>query len=394
MATGFKVSQIGNYAVDVDDILIRREYFNDGTLWGCGYNSKYQLGLGNGGVNATYSMSSTAGGGTNWKQVAAGAYHTSGIKTDGTLWTWGWNNNGVLGENYGIPSTGSRSSPGTTAGGGTNWKQVSCSYSHNAAVKTDGTLWTWGNGASGQLGNGSSGAGNVIASPVTVAGGETNWKKTHAGSSATFSIKTDNTLWGTGYYPGNGSSLVSSFVQIAGGGSWSQVSGSGEGNCAAIKTDGTLWTWGKNGYGELGDGTFSSRLSPITTLGGGTNWKQVAVSYLRGMAAIKTDGTLWTWGSNLNGQLGDGTTVSSILSPATVAGGGTNWKQVSNGYQHTAAIKTDGTLWTWGYNQYYELGISTGGITRSPVTTITGGTNWKQVACGYLHTQAITDLTI
>jgi alpha-tubulin suppressor-like RCC1 family protein len=206
---------------------------------------------------------------------------------------------------------------------------VACGYRHTAAVKTDGTLWCWGNDSYGQLGDNSS---TVRSSPVTTVAGGTNWKQVSCG----------------GYHT------------------------------AAIKTDGTLWTWGLNTFGKLGDNTASSRSSPVTTAGGGTNWKQVAGG-VNHTAAIKTDGTLWTWGRNADGQLGDNTLVSKS-SPVTTVAGGTNWKQVAGGGSHTAAIKTDGTLWTWGSNANGRLGDNTATTRSSPVQPVGSFTNWKQVA--------------
>ena len=154
-----------------------------------------------------------------------------------------------------------------------------------------------------------------------------------------------------------------------------------------------LWLWGENSYGALGDNTSASKSSPVQTISGGTNWKQVACGAIH-TAAIKTDGTLWTWGYNYYGALGDNTTTSKS-SPVQTIAAGTNWKQVSCGYYHTAAIKTDGTLWTWGYNYYGQLGNNTTGHKSSPVQTIAGGTNWTQVSCGSSHTAAIkTDGTL
>ena len=151
--------------------------------------------------------------------------------------------------------------------------------------------------------------------------------------------------------------------------------------------DGTLWTWGYNPYGSLGDNTTTNKSSPVQTIAGGTNWKQVSASGSH-TAAIKTDGTLWTWGQNNFGQLGDNTTTSKY-SPVQTIAGGTNWKQVSCGTMHTAAIKTDGTLWIWGSNSYGQLGDNTTTYKSSPVQTISAGTDWKQVSCGYNHTAAI-----
>ena len=178
---------------------------------------------------------------------------------------------------------------------------------------------------------------------------------------------------------------------LAGGANWKQVAG-GYQHTTAIKTDGTLWTWGGNDFGALGDNTSINRSTPVTTFAGGTNWKQVAGGNQH-TAAIKTDGTLWTWGYNYYGQLGDNTTTDRST-PVTTFAGGTNWKQVSGGgYAHTAAIKTDGTLWTWGFNTSGQLGDNTTTDRLIPVTTFAGGTNWKQVAGGINHTAALTSGT-
>ena len=381
---------------DLSNVYVTKEYIMDWypdlvpqlitpQLWTCGYNRYGQLGD-NTAANKSSPITTVAGG-TNWKQVDGGN-HTAAIKTDGTLWTWGFNPSGQLGDN----TTVDKSSPNTTIAGGTNWKQVACGYRHTAAIKTDGTLWTWGWNILGQLGDNIAGADR--SSPVTTVAGGTNWKQVACGYFHTAAIKTDGTLWTWGYngFGGLGNNFTfdksSPITTVAGGTNWKQVSG-GYGHTAAIKTDGTLWTWGYNGNGQLGDNTAVNKSSPVTTVAGGTNWKQVACGYYH-TTAIKTDGTLWTWGYNWYGQLGDNTTVSKS-SPVTTVAGGTNWKQVSGGYIHTAAIKTDGTLWTWGYNTYGGLGDNTTVNKSSPVTTVAGGTNWKQVSGGYRHTAAISE---
>jgi alpha-tubulin suppressor-like RCC1 family protein len=357
-------------------------------LYTWGSNGSGQLGDGT--TTSRSSPVTTAGAGTNWKQVATVATHTAAIKTDGTLWTWGNNGSGRVGDG----TTTDRSSPVTTAGGGTNWKEVSVGGGINgfdAAIKTDGTLWTWGNNTNGRLGDGTT---TPRSSPGTTAGGGSNWKQVSAGATHIGAIKTDGTLWTWG---NNGSGRVgdgtttdrSSPVTTAGGGTnWKQVS-FGRQFSSAIKTDGTLWTWGDNSYGALGDGTTLDKSSPVTTAGGGTNWKQV-YSAAGGdhMAAIKTDGTLWTWGNNGSGRLGDGTTTNKS-SPVTTVGGGTNWKQVSAGDTHIAAIKTDGTLWTWGGNTYGQLGNGTTTSISSPSQVISNVNNWKQVGAGESSTAAV-----
>ena len=353
-------------------------------LWNWGRNSYGQIG-----DNTTTNRSTpvtTLAGGANWKQVSCGYNHTLAVKTDGTLWTWGRNSTGQLGVN----NTTNRLTPVTTFAGGTNWKQVSCGSRHTTAIKTDGTLWTWGTNSSAQLGDNTS---TNRSTPVTTFAGGTNWKQVACGQDHTAAIKTDGTLltWGrnlSGQLGDNTTTDRSTPVTtFAGGTNWKQVAGGGDSHTAAIKTDGTLWTWGWNLFGQLGDNTTTSRNTPVTTFAGGTNWKQISGGDLH-TSAIKTDGTLWTWGRNLSGQLGDNTTTQRNT-PVTTFVGGTNWKQVSGGDSHTAAIKTDGTLWTWGTNSSAQLGDNTVTTRSTPVTTFAGGTNWKQVACGGYHTTAI-----
>jgi alpha-tubulin suppressor-like RCC1 family protein len=376
----------------------------DGTLWtwGGGFNGP----LGNGNTNDRSTPVTTFAGGTNWKQVSSGSGHTAAIKTDGTLWTWGYGRDGVLGNGI---TTGNISTPITTFAGGTNWKQVSSGTLHTAAIKTDGTLWTWGNGTNGRLGTN-----DIInrSTPVTTFAGGTNWKQVSSGYNHTAAIKTDGTLWTWGSGSTGrlgrfsiGTDKLTPVTTFAGGTNWADTAttepedlytlSSGNAHTAAIKTDGTLWTWGSGTSAQLGTNDLTQRNTPVTTFAGGTNWKQVS-SGIQHTAAIKTDGTLWTWGTGNNGRLGNGVATGNISTPVTTFAGGTNWKQVSSGIQHTAAIKTDGTLWTWGTGNNGRLGngVATGNIS-TPVTTFAGGTNWKQVSSGIQHTAAIkTDGTL
>jgi hypothetical protein len=371
------------------------QYLGYGNLWTWGQNSSGQLGNGSTLV-ATSGQSSpgtVAGNSTTWLQVSCGYSHTAAIKTDGTLWTWGYNSSGRLGDG----TINRRSSPGTVAGGGTTWASVGCGYGHTAAIKTDGTLWTWGRDGYGQLGDGTI---TDRSSPGTTAGGGLTWRQVSAGYGHTAAIKTDGTLWTSGYNSngqlGNGTVTgTSSFATVAGGGTtWAQVS-CANAHTAAIKTDGTLWTWGYNQNGQLGTGTTgdnTSRSSPGTTAGGGTTWQSVAAGSNL-IAAIKTDGTLWTWGRNNYGQLGTNDTTDRS-SPGTVAGGGTTWKQVASGGNASgpiAAIKTDGTLWTCGYNLSGQLGNGTTTGVSSFITVTGGGTTWGQVSCSQSYMAAIAN---
>jgi alpha-tubulin suppressor-like RCC1 family protein len=373
-----------NYSFD--DVFVPADLFREGSLWTWGRGNNGELG------NATTTSVSTPvttfAGGTNWKQVSSGYNNPAAIKTDGTLWTWGYGGSGLLGN----AAISNASTPITTFAGGTNWKQVSSGGAHTAAIKTDGTLWTWGRGNYGRLGNAVT---TNRSTPVTTFAGGTNWKQVSCGHDHTAAIKTDGTLWTWGYGTfgrlGNGTtsgSISTPVTTFAGGTNWKQVS-AGHVHTAAIKTDGTLWTWGYGGVGVLGNASTTNVSTPITTFAGGTNWKQVTCGG-RHIAAIKTDGTLWTWGNGTFGRLGNGTTSGGISTPVTTFAGGTNWKQVSCGYYPTAAIKTDGTLWTWGYGTFGRLGNAQITTRSTPVTTFAGGTNWKQVSVAGKYTAAVT----
>ena len=370
---------------DFYDVFVPAENFRQPTLFTFGWNNSSQLGIN----NTTNSLTpvTTFAGGTTWKQVSAGNQHTAAVKTDGTLWSWGSAANGRLGTNDTTPT---RSTPVTTFSGGTDWKQVSCGEYHTAAIKTDGTLWSWGVNYAGQLGINNT---TTRSTPVTTFAGGNNWKSVACGTDFTAAIKTDGSLWTWGYNVdgrlgiNNTANRNTPVTTFAGGNDWKSVSAGG-GYTAAIKTDGSLWVWGSNTDGRLGTNDTNTRTTPVTTFAGGNNWKSVAVGD-RHTAAIKTDGSLWTWGRNPFGQLGTNDTTPNRSTPVTTFAGGTNWKSVSVAYSQIVAIKTDGTLWTCGGNNNGQLGINNTANRSVPVTTFAGGNNWKSADCDGGHSTAI-----
>ena len=372
---------------DFYDVFVPAENFRQPALWVWGASSS----LGNNNATDAPTPITTFAGGTNWKSVSAGGNFTAAVKTDGTLWNWGAANLGQLGTNDNTPT---RVTPVTTFAGGTNWKQVSCGYQHTAAVKTDGTLWTWGFSGQGRLGNNFP-FGSVNVPSLTFAGG-TDWKQVSCGEGHTAAIKTDGSLWVWGY--NNTAQLGVNdttdrnipVTTFAGGTTWKQVACGGN-HTAAIKTDGTLWSWGVGTDGRLGTNDTTTRSTPVTTFAGGTDWKQVVCGRYH-TAAIKTDGSLWIWGKNQYGALGV-SDENNRSTPVTTFAGGNNWKQVSCGNELNAAIKTDGTLWVWGVvwtNGRLGINVTGFGVFRNtPVTTFAGGNNWKQVFAGNTHMGAI-----
>jgi alpha-tubulin suppressor-like RCC1 family protein len=245
-------------------------------MWSWGGN-----GNGQNGINSTLARSSPVqvGALTTWSKVTTGSDTTAAIKTDGTLWTWGRNddNSGRLGNNN---STVSKSSP-IQVGADTNWLKVSAIDNRMVALKTDGTMWAWGANNSGKLGLNS-----IIyrSSPVQI-GALTTWSNITGGSNHTLAIKTDGTLWAWGVNAGqigdNTAINKSSPVQIGLLATWSYVSGM-NGSTSAIETNGTLYAWGNNTAGQLGTDNVIVRSSPVQVgnipAAETANWKKIAAS--------------------------------------------------------------------------------------------------------------------
>ncbi|MGL2965177.1 T9SS type A sorting domain-containing protein [Flavobacterium sp. XGLA_31] len=266
------------------------------------------------------------------------------------------------------------------------WQSISAGYNHSLAVKEDGTLWAWGSNGTGKLGDNTT----VDKTIPTQIGSDTNWLKVYATFSSSYALKTDGTLWAWGFNfngeLGLGTTAVSSLVpvQVAPGSTWQSISSSVD-FCLAIKTDGTLWSWGRNNYGQLGDNSTTNRISP-TQIGTDTNWQFVSAGHSYGLA-IKSDGTLWGWGRNALGWLGDGTDTDKTV--PTQIGTDTNWQKVDGGYFHSMGIKTDGTLWAWGANTSGEYGMVTSPMISYVPVQIGTETNWLDVSASRSFTYAI-----
>ena len=318
----------------------------DGTLWAWGTNAYGQLGDGTS-VNKVLPIQ--IGSDTNWVSVAAGNSHSLGIKSDGTLWAWGLNDHGQLGLN----DTVTRLVP--THVGSAQWVCVDAGASHSVGLLLDGTLQAWGYGAYGQLGSG--GVADQLT-PSYVGDGLPGWRMINAGRNHTAAIDASGKLWtcGRNSYGQLGiGSLVdqASLTQVGTATNWEYAS-AGDDHTIAKTTTGQLWAFGKNLTGQLGLGNTTSRTTPVQ-IGTGTNWSSVDTGTAHS-AAIKTDGTVWCWGYNSNGQLGDGTTTDKT-SPVQIDG--ISWLRADVGYFHTMGVKTDGTLWCWGLNSFGQLGDGT-----------------------------------
>jgi alpha-tubulin suppressor-like RCC1 family protein len=348
----------------------------DGTLWAWGLNQYGQLGDG---TTATRDAPVQVGDDTDWSSVSADGYHTLAVKKDGTMWAWGFNGQGQIGDGTNVD----RNTPVQVGMGTADWASVAAGNYYSTAVRRDGALWAWGQNDVGQLGDGTSAARNA---PVQV-GSRSDWVSVAAGQSHTVAARRDGTLWAWGNNPcgelGDGSNAPRySPVQVVARTEWSHVS-AGHYFTVAVGRNGSLWAWGRNQVGQLGDGTGTDRNAPDPI---GAGWRSVSGGNGH-TVALRWDGTLWAWGSNYNGQLGDGITVGRSLLPVSV-GPYADWESVSAGGDHTVGIRRDGTLWAWGANYRGQLGAGT--TTDSPTPLRIGPySDWESVSAGIYYTVGI-----
>lgn len=317
---------------------------------------------------------------TNWAEVASGSRHTIGLTQDGEIYGWGYTVDGQTGV-YPPPSSTRILSP-TQIGSLNTWAQISAQNNSSGAIKTDGTLWAWG------VNPGDNVSYVNRSSPVQV-GALTTWTKL-ARSFASGAIKNDGSLWvwGDNYKGQLGTYFTNNYsspVQVGFGNTWAWVSTGGGGGgdmLAAINTSGQLFVTGYNGFqGQLGLGNagFNTNRSTLTQVGSLTNWSSITAGI--SPLAKKTDGTLWSWGrGTYRSFIGDGAAVSRS-SPVQI-GALTTWDELVTGaYSTKGAIKTDGSLWAWGSNLTGDVGDETT-IDRSSPVQVGAGTTWISATAG------------
>lgn len=288
-------------------------------------------------------------------KVTGGVSFSVGLSADGTLYSWGANSNGQLGDE----TTIDRDLPTATLGL-SNIVDVACGHAHSIALKKDGTVWAWGENSSGQLADGST-EDKSIPQRISSLNGVT---EIAAGIGNSFALKTDGTIWawGANSYGELGTTASESDLpydqlvpaQVLDIDNVMAISAGGF-HTAAVKNDGTVWTWGSNAYGQLGYGWTNDYLTP-NQVGELTDVVSVSCGFSHTLA-LRSDGTVWAWGHNDEGQIGDGTTRNQY-NPVLVPGL-TRIRQIVAGYHFSAALDLDGSIWVWGFNASGELGDGT-----------------------------------
>jgi alpha-tubulin suppressor-like RCC1 family protein len=333
------------------------------------------------GDNTTVSKSSpvsVVGGFTDWVQVEAGGSHTLAIRANGLAYAWGSNSFGQLGNNTAVSS----SSPVSVVGGYTDWVQLSAGKVHSLGIRANGTAWAWGNNSRGGLGDNTT---VDKSSPVSVVGGYTDWIQVSGGNKHSLGVRANGIAWAWGYnnmgqLGDNTVTSKSSPVSIVGGFTdWVQLS-AGSYHSLGVRSNGTAWAWGNNSPGRLGDNTTVDKSSPVSVVGGFTDWVQVSAGY-SSSKGLRANGTAWAWGGGTFGKLGDNTAVDKS-SPVSVVGGFTDWVQLGGGSDHSIGLRANGTAWAWGFAGSGRLGDNTAVNKSSPVSVVGGFTDWVQVSSG------------
>ncbi|MBI4947713.1 MAG: T9SS type A sorting domain-containing protein [Bacteroidetes bacterium] len=379
----------------------------DGSVRAWGYNNYGELGdntyLGRAvPVQVVTGASGCATNLCNITSVSAGNYFSLALKSNGTVWAWGRNDYGQLGDGTAID----KKTPVQVIGL-TGITTVSAGYNHSVALKSDGTVWAWGYNGDGELGDGTTTTTGCWckSTPVQVSG-LTGITAVSAGTYFSVALKNDGTVWTWGYNVsgtlGDGTNTTRTTpVQVVTGASGCGTYlcniiavDAGYAHVLAVKNDGTVWSWGDNQSGQLGNGmapvwtgTCWCINTPVQVVTGASgcatnlcNITAVSAGYLHSIA-LKNDSTVWAWGDNTNGQLGDNTTTQTTT-PVQVHGPGnvgflTGIMALATGWHHSFALKRNGTLFNWGWGAAGQLGDN-GNATRltpaqpNPLCTVQG----------------------
>lgn len=374
----------------------------NGSLWSWGNNTWGQLG--NGTTTSRATPGSVSSSSNNWVAVSAGAQWAMAMRADGTVLSWGiFGLNDVQGTILGRTTTlaGSRSPGNVEITGKAGQGALAGGYWHSGMIKSDGTLWTFGNGFYGELGlndfDRTTSPEKVVSTSPASPGNQ--WSQFQGGTAHSVALQADGRLWTTGTNDvgqlGRTGGTTTRFNMVGSDQTWTQVR-SGGAHVLALRSNGTLWAWGSNNRGQLGDNTNTNRFSPVSipapTASAPRYWVAISAGQDHS-AGILSDGSLWTWGNGEYGKLGLGSTSNKRVPNAVnlTNEGPYRWVAVECGYMHTVALRADGSLWAWGHNGFGEVGR--GYIGGEQITPLRIGTDrrWVQISVGHgsIHSVAV-----
>ncbi|PZU86265.1 MAG: hypothetical protein DI529_08845 [Chryseobacterium sp.] len=312
-----------------------------------------------------------------WKQLSQGQNFSIALKNDGTIWMWGLNDSGVRGN--GSSTVNAVIKHPEQIETDSDWKDISTGHHYVIALKENGDLYGWGQGAYGNFGQGSN---TNFYTPTKIA---TGVKAYAAGYYSTLIVKTDGTLWATGYNDwgnlglGTSEEWVNTFKQVGTATNWEKVF-SGWYNSFAIKTDGTLWSCGSHNYGVTGQGTTAGEVDLFTQVGTATNWSSISVSPFH-VLGLTTGGKLYSWGVSSYGRLGIVSPSNAIYYTPQAIDASSTYSAITTGYDNSMVKRADGAIFAGGNNSYGKLGIGVDDASTEALAFVRIGTatNWKSL---------------
>jgi len=321
---------------------------------------------------------------TVWASISAGHGHTVGLTPSGVAYAWGYNDRGQLGDGT---TTIQRSTP-TLVSGGHTWASISAGGFRTVGITTSGEAYAWGGNSHGQLGDGTM---TDRTTPTLVSGGHT-WTSISTETFSTVGLTPSGVAYAWGYngygQVGDGTTTDRTTPTLVSGGyTWASISAGTGQHTVGITTTGEAYAWGFNGYGQLGDGTTTLVVMTPRLVSGDHTWASIAAGNAH-TVGLTTSGVAYAWGRNFYGELGDGTTIQRTT-PVLQSGGHT-WASISAGGYHQVGITTSGEAYAWGWNRDGQLGDGTM-TDRTTPTLVSGGHTWASISAGhYDHTVGLT----